>query len=96
MKPTKTVLDNPTIGQLAAKIAGMTDRNDHTGACLALAEYLGGNYPAVMKHIKDIHDVCGHMPYELGQYRNALRNEMMETFERKEGRAAAYEIYSSF
>jgi hypothetical protein len=53
------------------RINDMTDRNDHTGAAIALCEALGMKREAkVMGHVKAIQDIYGSMPYDLGKFRS--------------------------
>jgi hypothetical protein len=54
-----------------AAINQMIDRNDHTGAAIALCEALGMKREAkVMGHVKAIQDIYGYMPHDLDQFRS--------------------------
>lgn len=92
-----TVLERTIdLNSLARKIEAATDRNDHTGARIMLANQLGGKFPALMKAIEVIHEIEGHIPYEIAQYRTALTKEMIAEAKRQWGDAWASIIKSAF
>jgi hypothetical protein len=66
------------IKNMCAKIAQQTDENDHTGAKITIAEFVGlRDYQKIFECIKTIHDIEGSMPDELIQYRYRKGHEMM-------------------
>lgn len=76
---------------LASKIEAATDSNNHTLAVMLLAEFLGGDYPKLMSHVKAIHDLEGSIPDGIYQYRTELRQKMMKTVLLKYG-AESHEL----
>ncbi len=63
---------------IAMRIEKMTDRNDHTGSVLALANAMG-NKPMVkaIQAIVTIQDFYGHMPDGLSKVRDDMRNQLL-------------------
>lgn len=66
------------------KIKLATADNEHTEALLILAVAMKEKDLAnILRHIKKIHDIEGHMPAELGQYREYIWKQLeMEILER--------------
>ena len=74
MKTTFKDLD-----QVCAKIAQQTDENDHTGAKVTAARYFDlKHYVKIFTCIEYLHDVEGHLPEELSNYRMRKGIEMMQ------------------
>lgn len=71
----------------AQKLYEMTDWNDHTGHVVYLAAKVVRNKKAAeaARHIQALHEFFGHMPYELGQVREGIRQSLMSELERKLG-----------
>lgn len=71
----------------AQKLYEMTDWNDHTGHVVYLASKVvrDKKAAAAARHIETLHDFFGHMPYELGQVREEIRQSLMSQLERKLG-----------
>jgi hypothetical protein len=67
-----------------ARIAAMTDSNDHGGALLAAAEYVGAKRLAEkVKLVNKLHDLEGHLPDGLDKYRYVLHKELKDFAEKK-------------
>jgi len=67
-----------------AKIAEMTDENDHGGSILAAAKLVGDKKVADrVKLVMKLHMLEGHMPMELLNYRRGLYKEMLATAKKK-------------
>lgn len=55
------------------KMAHLTDINHHTGSLILLAELLGNDhYTKILHHIHSIHELVGHMPFGLSEYRREV------------------------
>lgn len=67
-----------------AKIAKMTDYNDHAGAILAGAELLGSkDIAARIKLVSKLHDLEGSIPSSLIDYRYSLHKELKALAKKK-------------
>lgn len=64
---------------IADKIKKMTARNAHGEALEFLAKTIGFNkFAKIFEYINKIHDIEGHVPQKLGQYRDSISAEMNE------------------
>lgn len=80
-----TLSDSVAFDKLIKKIAGMTDRNDHTGARVLISTSILKNKKLVkiFKAIEDIQNVEGHLPNSLGKYSSEKTDEMMKLAKRE-------------
>lgn len=77
-------------------VVDLTDRNDHTHACAVVAIFFKyKKFEKIFKHIMELQDIEGSMPYELGQYRTSVLNLMLELIENKEGKEVRGLVYHS-
>lgn len=61
------------------KLQQMTDRNNHTGALLLLAEMMGNKREMrKLEHIDSLHDLYGHLVRPLQVMRNDTRDELYD------------------
>jgi hypothetical protein len=82
---------------LVTKLAEMTDDNDHTGAVIELAKWLGNKkLLAAANGIKMIHEAMGSMPYEISQFRLSLLKEIIAEVAKKHGQEVADQIDTGF
>ena len=75
-----TLSDSVAFDKLIKKIAGMTDRNDHTGARVLISSSILKNKKLVkiFEAIEEIQNVEGHLPHNLGKYSYEKYEEMMK------------------
>lgn len=68
-----------------AKVAKMTDQNDHGGARLYIAKNIlkDKRFTKIFKLINDIHDLEGYLPHPLGEYRMEATNAMFDVLKQK-------------
>lgn len=84
MRETLNRLEEAKTKNPYAKIAKMTDYNDHTGAIVAAAKML--SLKSVVdraKLVDKLHDLEGGMPAELIKYRTSLYNELLAHAKKK-------------
>jgi hypothetical protein len=82
---------------IVAKIAKLTDRNDHTGSVLELAKFLNDKKAVkVLQAVKQIHDAEGSMPSEVSKYRSSILKDLTDKFKSKYGQDAAKELSKAF
>ena len=84
MKEPKTLLDlAASETKFLQDVANLTDRNDHNGALLLIANYTGYKASAkIIQAICQIHDVEQHMPSALIDYRSEVRNRLLTDIKR--------------
>ena len=83
--------------QIVAKIAKLTDRNDHTGSVMELATFLNDNTSIKkLQAIETIHTIEGSMPTEISKYRSSVLKDLMDKFKSKYGSDAAKELNGAF
>jgi len=64
---------------LVANIADATDKNDHTGAPILLAQFLKNKKAEkALLGISACHDYFGSMPSELGKVRSMITAELLD------------------
>ena len=78
---------------IIAKIAKLTDNNDHTKSVLELATFLN-NTKAVklLQAIETIHTIEGSIPSEISKYRSSILKDLVDKFKSKYGQDAAKEL----
>lgn len=60
-------------------IAKKTDINNHTGAVMVLAQYVGSlKYTRIIKALMQIQDEIGHMPSSLISFRSEVLSELLD------------------
>jgi hypothetical protein len=83
--------------QIVAKIAKLTDRNDHTGSVMELATFLNDTKSVKkLQAIETIHTIEGSMPTEISKYRSSVLQDLMDKFAKKYGSDAAKELNGAF
>ena len=83
--------------QIVAKIAKLTDRNDHTGSVMELATFLNDTKSVKkLQAIETIHTIEGSMPTEISKYRSSILKDLMDKFKSKYGQDAAKELNGAF
>jgi uncharacterized coiled-coil DUF342 family protein len=66
------------VADLAKKIQGLTQKNQHNEALAELAKYFGDKkMEKVMKALQDINDELKTMPYGLTQFRNEVSKDLL-------------------
>lgn len=66
------------VADLAKKMEGLTNKNQHNEALAELAKFFGNKkMEKVMKAIQDIHDELKTMPYGLTQFRNEVTKDLL-------------------
>jgi hypothetical protein len=82
---------------IIAKIAKLTDRNDHTGSVMELATFLNDTKSVKkLQAIETIHTIEGSMPTEISKYRSSVLKDLMDKFKSKYGSDAAKELNGAF
>jgi hypothetical protein len=82
---------------IIAKIAKLTDRNDHTGSVIELATFLNDTKSVKkLQAIETIHTIEGSMPTEISKYRSSVLKDLMDKFKSKYGQDAAKELNGAF
>ena len=85
------------IKPIVAKIAKLTDRNDHTGSVLELATFLNDTKSVkLLQAIQTIHTIEGSMPSEISKYRENILKKLMDKVKSKYGQDGFKLIDSSF
>jgi len=85
------------IDSLVKTINRMTERNDHTGSVMKLAEFLKAKqHIKILTGIKMMQDGYGHMPSQLSELREYERKELMKQVEDEYGKVVADKINSAF
>jgi hypothetical protein len=85
------------IKPIVAKIAKLTDRNDHTGSVLELATFLNDTKSVkLLQAIQTIHTIEGSMPSEISKYRDGILKDLMGKVKSKYGADAYKEINGAF
>ena len=85
------------IKPIVAKIAKLTDRNDHTGSVLELAKFLNDKKAVkALQAVQQIHDAEGSMPSEIAKYRSNVLNDLMNKIKSKHGADIAKQINGAF
>jgi hypothetical protein len=81
----------------AHKLYELTDWNDHTGHVVYLASKVvrDKKAAAAARDIETLHEFFGHMPFELGQVREEIRQQLMVQLERKLG-PKDYELFQGW
>jgi hypothetical protein len=83
--------------QIVAKIAKLTDRNDHTGSVIELATFLNDTKSVkLLQAIQTIHTIEGSMPNELIKYRSSILKDLVSKVKSKYGSDAAKELNGAF
>jgi hypothetical protein len=83
--------------QIVAKIAKLTDRNDHTGSVIELATFLNDTKSVKkLQAVETIHTIEGSMPTEISKYRSSVLQDLMDKFAKKYGSDAAKELNGAF
>ena len=91
------VTESLDIKPIVAKIAKLTDRNDHTAAVIELATFLNNTRALkLLQAIKTIHDIEGSMPIEVSKYRSSILKDLEDKFKSKYGPDAAKELNGAF
>ena len=91
------VTESLDIKPIVAKIAKLTDRNDHTGSVLELATFLNDTKSVkLLQAIQTIHTIEGSMPNELIKYRSSILKDLTDKFKSKYGDDAAKELSKAF
>jgi len=78
-------------------VASYTEKNNHTEARIAIAEafpYLE-KWAEILKAVKKIEDIDGHIHHFLSQYRAVKTGEILQVIEDKEGIETAQAIYQA-
>lgn len=66
------------VADLAKKMEGLTNKNQHNEALAELAKFFGNKkMEKVMKALQDIHDELKTMPYGLTQFRNEVTKDLL-------------------
>ena len=79
------------------RITTLTDRNAHTEALILGAEMLGAS--GVVKKLKlvlQLHNLEGHLPTPLGEYRRILYEEVMRLAKQSLDREQFQSFYGAF
>jgi hypothetical protein len=85
------------IKPIVAKIAKLTDRNDHTGSVLELATFLNDiKSVKLLQAVEQIHNIEGSIPSEISKYRDSILKDLMSKVKSKYGSDAAKEINGAF
>lgn len=75
----------------------MTDRNDHTGSVLALAEALKArDQEKALRAIVVIQNYMGHMPSDLSALRYKILTGLLATAKREVGPVAYRHLHEAF
>ena len=83
--------------QIVAKIAKLTDRNDHTRAVLELATFLNDTKSfKKLEAVDTINTIEGSMPSEISKYRDSILKDLMNKVKSKYGSDAAKEVNGAF
>jgi hypothetical protein len=83
--------------QIVAKIAKLTDRNDHTASVMELATFLNDTKSVKkLQAVETIHTIEGSMPTEISKYRSSVLKDLMDKFKSKYGSDAAKELNGAF
>ena len=91
------VTESLDIKPIIAKIAKLTDRNDHTGSVLELATFLNDTKSVkLLQAIQTIHTIEGSMPSEISKYRDNILKDLMSKVKSKYGSDAAKELNGAF
>ena len=91
------VTESLDIKPIVAKIAKLTDRNDHTGSVLELATFLNDTKSVkLLQAIQTIHTIEGSMPNELIKYRSSILKDLTDKFKSKYGDDAAKQLNKAF
>jgi len=76
---TVSLQEKDSFIDFVARVADMTDYNDHGGAVLEVAKYFKlKKYVKIMSLVNEIHDIEESMPSELGRYRSTLLDQLLE------------------
>lgn len=91
------VTESLDIKPIIAKIAKLTDRNDHTGSVIELATFLNDTKTVkLLQAIETIHTIEGSMPSEISKYRDSILKDLTNKFKSKYGQDAAKELNGAF
>jgi hypothetical protein len=91
------VTESLDIKPIVAKIAKLTDRNDHTGSVLELATFLNDTKSVkLLQAIQTIHTIEGSMPSEISKYRDSILKDLISKVKSKYGSDAAKELNGAF
>ncbi len=91
------VTESLDVKPIVAKIAKLTDRNDHTGSVLELATFLNDTKTVkLLQAIQTIHTIEGSIPNELIKYRSSILKDLVSKVKSKYGSDAAKEINGAF
>jgi hypothetical protein len=84
MKKNESLLDLATSEtKFLLDVVAMTDRNDHNGALLLIANYTGYKASAkIIQAICQIHEVEQHMPSALNDYRREVSTRLLSDIKR--------------
>ena len=84
MKKNESLLDLATSEtKFLLDVVAMTDRNDHNGALLRIAEYTGQYaFVKIIKAIQSIHGIEMCMPKGLIDYRSELTKRLLNNIKR--------------
>ena len=89
--------DNDSVEVLVNKIAELTDDNDHNGSVMVLAEFLKAQRSIkIMKAIKELHNLYGHMPSQLIELRSYELKELLKQVTQKYGEEIADKVKGAF
>lgn len=68
----------PKFDAMIENVRQMTERNDHTGSQIAIAEYFGHDHALHgLRYIATRHEQLGHMPPDLDAFRRAIASDML-------------------
>jgi hypothetical protein len=82
---------------LAEEVAEATERNDHTGAVLMIAEYFNyKKYVALLESIQVIQEIENSIPEEIAKYRNSILNMILTLIKKNYGKGVYDILYSAF
>jgi len=96
LKPLKEASNDKAVKSIE-KIAKLTDSNNHTEAALELAKLIGNKkWIKVLESIDDIQDAVGHLPSEIGQYRNSVLTQLFTEAEKKFDKITYNELRQAF
>ena len=91
------VTESLDIKPIVAKIAKLTDRNDHTGSVLELATFLNDTKSVkLLQAIQTIHTIEGSMPSEISKYRDNILKDLMNKFKSKYGQDSFNQLNGAF
>ena len=78
-------------------IAKMTDNNNHTGALIELAKLLGNTRTVkILTAIETIHDTEQHLPTHIREYREEIRERLMDDVRKRFGIVTLTKIMDAF